>query len=381
MELFEYIPRSKSILTGIEPLEPLYTLRHFPVFMGCVEEVDESKDIVADMEWGIDVQSGVIQLTKLVPLDILYLNQHNDGTGKIWDELYKDFADFILRYCVGKSIIEIGGAHDRVAKNFMENGGKARWTIVEPNPENIENKKITVIKDWFDKDFSVDFSVDTIVHSHVLEHTFNPQEFIQHISKFLKSGDRHIFAFPNMLPMLKNKFTNCINFEHTIFLTEYFVEYLLVKLGFKIIAKEYFGNPHSIFYATEKVDTADVPVLQNKYTEYKKIFSEFIIYHEQMVAELNRKIEKTTKPVYLFGAHIFSQYLINFGLKTGSIVSILDNSLLKQKKRLYGTNMKVASPQVLAGKGGAAVILKAGIYNEEIKKDILENINPEVEFW
>lgn len=378
--LAQYIDRPRSVITDKNNLEPLCCFKDFPVFMGCVLS-SASEDVVADMDWAICPESGILQLRKLAPLEVLYLNQHNDGTGKIWQDLYQEFALFVRQHCIGKSILEIGGAHDCIARNFMENGGTARWTIVEPNPENINNKKITVIKKWFDKDFSNEYSVDTIIHSHVLEHTFNPQEFIQQISKFLKSGERHIFAFPNMLPMLERKFTNCLNFEHTIFLTEYFVEYFLVKFGFKIIEKKYFGDPHSIFYATEKIGTTPtIPHLANKYVENKKLFLNFVVYHQQMVEGLNREIRKATVPVYLFGAHIFSQYLINFGLEADKIEAVLDNSLLKRGKRLYGTSLSVESPKVLAGRGKVIVILKAGIYNNEIKKDILESINPDVIF-
>jgi hypothetical protein len=100
-----------------------------------------------------------------------------------------------------------------------------------------------------------------------------------------------------------------------------------------------------------------------------------------MVSNLNKLIKKSDVPVYLFGAHIFSQTLIQFGLNADKIVSVLDNSPIKQGKRLYGTLLNVESPKVLKGKGKINLILKAGIYNDEIKKDILENINSEVVFW
>jgi len=42
---------------------------------------------------------------------------------------------------------------------------------------------------------------------------------------------------------------------------------------------------------------------------------------------------------------------------------------------LYGTDLKVESPILLKDIKNPVVILKAGFYNEEIKKDILSNIN------
>ena len=44
--------RKTSIITGRENLEHLYTLKNFPVFMGCVDEPKEN-DVFHDMCWDI----------------------------------------------------------------------------------------------------------------------------------------------------------------------------------------------------------------------------------------------------------------------------------------------------------------------------------------
>jgi hypothetical protein len=91
------------------------------------------------------------------------------------------------------------------------------------------------------------------------------------------------------------------------------------------------------------------------------------------------KIEKSKKPTYLFGAHIFATYLFSFGLSM-NLKGILDNFLLKQNRRLYGTNFIVSSPLILKGCGEVNIICRAGLHTDEIKKDILENINSHVKF-
>lgn len=68
----------------------------------------------------------------------------------------------------------------------------------------------------------------------------------------MNEGDNLILSLPNMLKMFENKFTNCINFEHTIFLTEPYVEYLMAENGFSIITKSYFMDQHGIFYAARR---------------------------------------------------------------------------------------------------------------------------------
>ncbi len=379
-KLTDYTIRTKSLLKPDEPLEHLHTFTDFPVFMGCVDTPEED-DIVADMVWDIGTETGLIQLKKLLPLDVLYTNQHNDGLGKTWEDHYIAFADFLNKY-KPKHILEIGGAHQKIAELYWRHdGADATWTTVEPNPQHITSPKIKVIKGWFDDKLETNEPVDTVIHSHVFEHTYQPFEFIANISKFLKQGDRHIFTFPNLLPFLANKWTNCLNFEHTAFLTEEVTDYILKKEGFKIIEKQYYGNPHSIFYATEKTDISrEMPEVKNNYEEYKKLFMDYINYHLEMVKGLNEQIEKSDKPLYLFGAHIFSQYLIGFGLKTDKIICIIDNSPTKNGKRLYGTNLKVESPTILADKGEVNVILRAAGYNEEIKAQ-LKTINNKITVW
>ena len=47
----------------------------------------------------------------------------------------------------------------------------------------------------------------------------------------------------------------------------------------------------------------------------------------------------------------------------------------KHGKRLYGTNLKVFSPSLLKKEIDPVLILKAGVYNDEIKNDIVKNYN------
>jgi hypothetical protein len=373
-----YITRNKSLITGNE-LEHLKTLYNSPVYMGCTG-LPKEEDKLMDMVWGICPDTGLIQLEHLVPLEVLYQHQHNDGTGKVWDNHFREFAYFINRFNPRK-VLEIGAAHTKLVQQMRVHNPGIDWAIVEPNAGNIKDSRTQVIEGWFDGKFESKEHYDTIIHSHVLEHQYDPLQFLKDISAFLKTGDKMIFSFPNMLEMLKQKFTNCLNFEHTILITENVVEHWLDEAGFQIEEKMFFGSPHSIFYSTIKSDRINhkiaVPRRENCYEENKRIFDEFIKYHEDLVADLNEKmslagIKSPPYPTYLFGAHIFSQYLIQFGLDESKIKAVLDNSEMKQGLRLYGTGLMVESPKVLEGKGPVNVILKAGIYNDEIEKQLKE---------
>ena len=69
------------------------------------------------------------------------------------------------------------------------------------------------------------------------------------------------------------------------------------------------------------------------YEKNRKVFLDFVNYYRDEVDELNRKIDSFDGEIYLFGAHIFSQFLIFNGLNTDRIKLILDNSDIKQGNR------------------------------------------------
>ena len=187
-----------------------------------------------------------------------------------------------------------------------------------------------------------------------------------------------LFSIPNMQKWLENKWTNTLNFEHTILLTEKVVEYLLAAHGFKIHKKHYFGE-HSIFYHAKYDKNFKVKlVLQNQYQNNKALFLNMYNHYNKQIAALNIKLAQTEKAIYLFGAHLFSQYLIYHGLCSTNIKAILDNNQNKHNKRLYGTTLLVYSPQILKNIPNSLVILNAGAYNKEIEEQ-LYTINSKVE--
>ena len=374
----DLIVREKDIITGSTSLEKLHTLDNYPVFMGCVDQGIEA-DKRAEQTWEISKESGIIQLKKLIPLEILYGNHHNSGAvGSTWMDHHQKFSEYILKNNP-KNVLEIGGAHGILAKKCLSQKS-IPWTILEPNPNPIKGCEAKFIKGFFDKNFQIDEKVETIVHSHLLEHLYNPLEFFQNLSK-TKVSTKLIFSIPNLHEMLLRKYTNCLNFEHTIFITEPLIEFLLSSHGFECIDKTYYREDHSIFFNCVKTNKSKViPLPTTYYEENKSIFIEYINYHKSLIKKLNYEINNNDSNTFLFGAHIFSQYLIEFGLNVERINCILDNDKIKQGNRLYGTNLFVKSPKILENYNKPLIILKAGTYNEEIKRDILNNINPYAKF-
>ena len=374
MKTMNKLIREKCILTNKDDLEKLYQFESFPVFMGCLNQ-PESQDIKRKMSWLISKGSGLIQLEQLIPLEVLYPESHGAGAvGGLWKKHHSEFARFISQIDPD-GVFEIGGAHGILQTEYIKHRD-VPWTIIEPNPSPIEGSKAKFIKGFFDEKFSEKINYDALVHSHVFEHIYNPVDFMKHLSKYMQEGKYLIFSIPNMQEMLVRNYTNCLNFEHTIFLTEPYIEYLLAKYGFRLVEKEYFLDDHSIFYlAIRDKKVKSKPLSNSLYEKNKKLYLDFIKYYENLILNLNQQIKILDNPIYLFGAHVFAQNLLEFGLSNEKIISILDNDTNKHGKRLYGTRFNVDSPSVLKNIENPVVILKAGVYTEEIKKDIIENIN------
>ncbi|EAJ6952926.1 class I SAM-dependent methyltransferase, partial [Campylobacter jejuni] len=294
--------RNCCAVSGDAKLEKLSEIS-YPIFCSCTLD-DISNDLIAKEEIVIS-KEGIIQLRQLIPLEILYKEEHGSGAvGQIWQNHHKEFAKFVLTFDP-ENVLEIGGAHGKLAKHCFDKK-QLSWTIVEPNPsEKISN--INYIESFFKKEHLMSHNYDTVIHSHTLEHIYEPNDFLESISSSMQGGGRMIFSIPNLKRYLENKWVNYLGFEHTILLTESAIDFLLSRHRFKIKAKQYFYD-HSIFYCVEKDDNISLSkvVLKNEYEENKKLFFQMQEYYNCKIQELNLILKNDkTKNIYLFGAHIF----------------------------------------------------------------------------
>ena len=101
------IYRNNDVILGQTDLEHLHCFKSFPVFMGCTEQKIEH-DILADMNWSISKESGAIQLNPLLPLEVIYKEQHGSGcVGDLWNQHHLAFAKFVHSFNF-KIVLEIG---------------------------------------------------------------------------------------------------------------------------------------------------------------------------------------------------------------------------------------------------------------------------------
>jgi len=347
--------------------ETIHTFKNMPALCVCVDS-PQSDDLTINTSIALSKPHGVIQLSHLLPLDFNYSLSHNSGIiGKIWSEHHKCFADFIQKFNP-KSVLEIGGGHGILATHVKS----AQWYNVDPLGKENANAETIVIREFFNKDFNPHFKYDAIVHSHTIEHMYNIDEFVETLSNKLQVDQCVIFSMPNLMEMFKKGYTNSLTLEHTVVIEEDVLEHVFNKFKFKLEAKKYFKGAHSIFYCFKRVECRVKNTSPSKrFLKNKHIVNTFIDTNTKICESLNKKIIDKNS-VYIFGAHVFTQFLINFGLDPQKINYILDNDADKINKRLYGTNLYVQSPDVISSIQKPTVILYAGNYTQEIKQQLIK---------
>jgi hypothetical protein len=366
----------KQILTGYIPkvadsrfpkpkdVKSILEISAFPVYMGCTSAEIES-DIHIDMSWVVD--GNTIRVLPILPPEIIYPFSHNDSIGELWSDHHKSFAKFITEHAVGREVYEIGGAHGLAYLNSRE-FRKLNWTIHDINPIPVPEYNQRIIYGKFSKEtYKPSKNTQTIAHSHTLEHVNDPIAFMYEIAMSQKIGDRQIISVPDMDVMLRRFDLNFLNFEHNYFLPENLLNALFDSCGYRII--DFFNfKEHSKFYAIEKVShEINISKFQKQPYFNLELFEVYINAVKEYVLVINRLIEESELPSYVFGAHVFTQMLVGFGLKSNLLAGCIDNSSKKQGLRLYGTSLRVSSAKEVFERHGKINIFGAvANYTDEI---------------
>ncbi len=377
MTISNIVSRASCIVKKREDLEEVFRVKNFPVYIGTTCESRE-EDYENDLIFDISQSSGMIQIRELMPLEIVYGQYHCEAIGPTWKKHHREFVEFLNRFPVNR-ILEVGGSNAYTAKQFLEANSSSQWCIIDPSPlkadENIDRLK--VIEDFVSEESIAKWAYkpDTVVHSHAFEHMYDPDKFMKSISDNLEIGDYQVFAVPYLKKYFENRYSNVLNFEHTFYLSEQFVDYYLEKYGFEIVDKKYFQE-HSIFYSTIKKSSPNLNLqCENYYQENKLMLQDYKRYFNELVEILNKKLDD--KEFYLFGAHVFSQFLIKMGLKSDKIINVLDNSKIKNGQRLYGTDAICLLPDAINEASNPIVVVFAGGYQQEIEEQ-LRDLRPNV---
>lgn len=369
------ILRNKCIICDV-PTEIIHTEYNVPISFTTVAINTDYK--YSTLSYGYCNKCNIIQLNELIELHILYDTGHNyQVVGDTWKQYFSQFTELLMPYIKKKNILEIGCPSGKIANNCDHYNS---WNIIDPNVKIFDNKKINSISNFFDDKSTFDFNVDVIVHSHLFEHIYYPIPFLNNCYNILEENGYMIFGIPNMEYIMKNKISLFfgVMFEHNIFYSVSNIIKMLEQTNFKIIDVSFYKN-HSIFFKVQKTNSSGC-----KYTLTNNVFStdnlnlkeqimENSMYYDNCIKTWINYLDTKTdnKVIYIFGASYNTSLLLHKISNRINIKCVLDNCLQKQGQYFYGYNYLISSPTILKNEN-AIVILKNGVYNEEIKKSLLD---------
>jgi SAM-dependent methyltransferase len=338
-------------------LEHIFTFKNFPVFMG----ISDGTNIRKDQVWAICKKCGCIQLKELVDLDVLYRKPHNAAIGPTWERHNIEFTDFIKSHTSGR-VLEVGGGNCKIA-NLLADYACDKYVIYDKFISGQSSDKISCVNKFFDPNDTHD-QYDVIVSSHVVEHLYKPREYFNAFRDILSENGIVAFSFPDVTQGICAGNTNALNFEHTYQLDVEYLSYMMSLSGFVHIETTYFNdfNPFMIFL---KWDWGEFEI-ENRLHENVQMFNKFIYDKMSEADSMEKQLNSFSGKKYLFGCHVFSQYLLHF-LGDIEIDGIIDNDPGKIGNKLYGTDLEVF-PSSVVNNQKSCVAVRAGIYNDEVIK-------------
>jgi hypothetical protein len=362
-------------------LVALLAIDDVPVHMGVTEQAADA-DVVLPQLWATCRRCGCVQLAALAPLDLVYQSQHNGAVGGVWARHHGALATFVARRAP-RRVVEVGGGAGGLAKRYVDAHDVDAWTVVEPNPAFDAVPPIAVVKAYVEDAGDVVAGADAIVHSHVLEHIYEPRAFLATIRAQAQPGASMLVSVPHLEGLLAQSGSNALNFEHTYFFDRDLVVWMLEDAGFSIVAEAPFEE-HSLFFEARPDAAPGQAGAPPDAGGGAQAFASFVDAARVDAARLTARAATFDGDVYLFGAHVFSQFLVGCGFPAQRATAVLDNDPNKNGRRLYGTPLTVAPPEAMAQRSrdgrATAVVVRATHYSAEITAQ-LRALAPEVEIW
>lgn len=369
--------REACAACGATALHDALIIPRVPVYMGCTTGAPTA-DAFADQQWVTCERCGSIQLRALPPLALVYQAQHNAAIGGVWARHHAALADFIAERAP-RRIVEIGGSTGTLAHAYVDGHDVESWTVIEPNPTFEPEGPIDLVEAFVEDVPEVVRGADAIVHSHLLEHLYHPRALLRAVRDAAAPDALMVLSVPDLPSVLGNSGSNALNFEHTYFFGIPTLLWMLADAGFELDALRRFER-HSVH--VQSLARGDVGARSSPpdSREGAEAFSAFVSASRADAEQLADRAARFDGDVYLFGGHVFSQFLLVCGFPAERAAGVLDNDPAKQGLRLYGTDLVVRAPAHIAAAERVAVVVRAAHYTGEISAQ-LRDLSPTVEIW
>jgi hypothetical protein len=329
------------------------------------------------MPWAACKICGSAQIVTLPAMTRIYQAGHATGLGAAWARHHAAFASFVNSHAQGR-VVDIGGGSGTLAAAYRKSGGRASWTILEPNALRTPGlpTDIDIVEGFLDSQVLKRLGAVSVVMCHMLEHVVDLRAAIHELNDSLPNNGDILLAWPELETWTRARLAGALNFEHGVYVTVERLEALLREFGWRLSAKQRFSENDTMFMTFVR-GSASKDNRASRGSATEPVAAYYAGFRDD-AEKITRTLDAHGGEAFLMPASVYAQTLIASGLSEERFSAILDNAPIKQGRRLYGTGLRVFAPHAaLAEAKTPLVVLNAGAHEPEIAgqlRAIRENI-------
>jgi 2-polyprenyl-3-methyl-5-hydroxy-6-metoxy-1,4-benzoquinol methylase len=315
------------------------------------------QDIFADQNFSVCNRCSCVQLKNLIHPSLLYSTAHNNTFNTpTWLEHHKMFCNFIFNKVQHTSITELGGS----GKLFeLMKRPDIEYTCLDISTPNTRVDGVYyIVGNCETHNYS---GIETVVMSHVFEHLFNPQTFLETVSQ---KGVKHVYiSIPNMKALVDSNNIHIIHNEHTFYIDKPSAIWLFNQYGYSLVdIFEYKTHSLFMYFSITETPFIKLPSLHNQ--EIEDSLYNIFLNEKSRLAHIIIKPNSFIVPGGLYGQ------FIAYYCKPVNILGFLDNDTTKQGHRVYGTPYFTYGFDELAKYSSVTLYLWNGQYTSELINQI-----------
>ncbi|HXS07727.1 MAG TPA: methyltransferase domain-containing protein [Rhizomicrobium sp.] len=272
-------------------------------------------------------------------------------------------------------LVDAGGGSGTLAIAYRNAGGRAPFTILEPNALRAADlpDDIKVMDGFLEAPSLAQTGATTIVMCHMFEHATDLRAALTAINKVLPAHGRICLAWPELEHWTAKGVAGALNFEHGVYLTVPRLLTLLAEFGWRETARERWRENDTVFLALDRGDAA----VEGARSDADHAVPEYFSRLRRQAKAAQQAAARHAGDVFLMPASVYSQSLLALGLNEQNVTGLIDNAVAKQGRRLYGTALNVFPAAALLSANDPLVILNAGAHNNEIAQG-LRALRPDI---
>ena len=295
---------------------------------------------------------------------------------------------FIEKYDVReKDIIEIGCGKGDYLQLICKLGNN-RGIGIDPSyvaGRSEINPNVKFIKEFYKKEHG-SLPVDVIVCKHTMEHIHDTFQFVKNIREWNgKDKEIHVFIeVPSIVRILQiNAFWDIYS-EHCSYFSPGSLTRLFRMHNFKILDLYIGYNDQYMYLEAKTNDDSESPVLplEESVEELKSYVDEFVVKIKEELGkwrEILIKLKEQNKKVVIWGGGSKSVGFLTHFNELDVIKHVVDLNPFMQGNYIPSIGMQYVGPAFLETYKPDTVIVMNGIYENEIRKMLLEmNLTPEL---